>query len=331
MGTHSAERCVCMKKYFAAIVVLAAVASCGPRYIYPHLEWLVPWYISDYISLDDRQKNMLMDRLQKQLDWHCRTQLANYAQLLRAVGRDFESAARPIEYSRLQFYMQKLMALRRELLQQIAVDITDLLQTASDAQVKELFDNLKAQNKKLQAQYVDLDPLQLDENRRKRMVKRVKYWISTVTREQQDAVSSWSSQLVPIAGDWLKNREFIQAEARRLLARAKNDPASEKSLQELIADPERMRTAAYQKATDLNTDITLKFIMRMERLMTPGQRSFFIKRIESLAADFDKLSCDPEDIPIGVRNGDYRDLRFGCCQGDGFYGMLASIMNAESR
>ena len=307
MGTNQVERCVCMKKYFAAIVLLAAVASCGPRYIYPHLEWLIPWYISDYISLDDRQENMLEDRLQKQLDWHCRTQLVHYAHFLRAVGRDFESAARPIEYSRLQFYMQSLMALRRELLQQIAGDITDILRTASEAQIKELFDNLQVQNKKLREQYINLDPLQLDENRQKRMVKRMKYWISTVTREQRDAVSAWSSQLAPIAEDWLKNRELVQAEARGLLARAKSDPASEKSLQELIADPERMRTAAYQKAIDINTDITLKFIMRLDRLLTPGQRSFFLKRIDSLAADFDKLSCDPKDMPYeGSRVHDWR-------------------------
>jgi hypothetical protein len=288
-----------MKKYFAVIVLLAVVASCGPRYVYPHLEWLIPWYVSDYISLDDRQKNMLEDRLQKQLDWHCRTQLMNYAQVLRAVGRDFESDARPIEYSRLQLYLQKLMALRQELLQQIAPDIADILQTASDDQIEELFDNLKAQNKKLQAQYIDLEPLQLDENRQKRMVKRMKYWISTVTREQHDAVSDWSSKLVPIAEDWLKNRELIQAEARRLLARAKSDPGSKKHLQELIADPERMRTAAYQKTIGLNTDITLKFIMQLDRLLTAGQRSFLLKRIESLAADFDRLTCDPKDAAVG--------------------------------
>jgi len=129
----------------------------------------------------------------------------------------------------------------------------------------------------------------------------MKYWISAVTREQLDAVSAWSSRLAPIAENWLRNRELVQAEARRLLARAKSDPVSEKSLQELIADPERMRTAAYQKAIEINTDVTLKFIMRLDRLLTPGQRTFFLKRIESLAADFDKLSCDPKAAPIGIR------------------------------
>jgi len=184
------------------------------------------------------------------------------------------------------------MALRRELLQQIAVDITDILQSASDDQIKELFDNLKVQNKKLQEQYINLDPLQLYENRQKRMVKRMKYWISAVTRDQRDAVSAWSSQLAPIAEEWLRNRELVQAEARRLLARAKSDPASEKSLQELIADPERMRTAAYQKAIEINTDF------RDTQVFSAGSFALGIQHIFP-----DPLQKRPQ-------------RRFGSCSGD---------------
>jgi len=37
----------------AVILLLAIVlAGCGPRLVYPHLDWLIPWYVSDYISLD---------------------------------------------------------------------------------------------------------------------------------------------------------------------------------------------------------------------------------------------------------------------------------------
>ena len=32
-----------MKKYFAVLILTAAVVSCGPKIIYPHLEWLIPW------------------------------------------------------------------------------------------------------------------------------------------------------------------------------------------------------------------------------------------------------------------------------------------------
>lgn len=285
-----------MKKYFAAFILMAAVVGCGPRFIYPHLEWLIPWYISDYISLDDHQKNMLEERLLKQLDWHCRTQLPIYAATLRAIGRDFTSDNQPIDYSKILFYDQKLRILWQKLLYRIAPDVADILLTASDDQVAELFDNLKEQNSRLKAEYVDLQRRELDENRQKRMLKRLNYWISNVTREQKEAVSAWSSELVPIAEDWVQNRKLIQAEARRLLALAKTDSEFRVSLQELIADPERMRSKAYQEKIDINTDITIKFIMGLDRLLNSQQRAYLRKRIESLSADFDKLSCDPKDL-----------------------------------
>ena len=286
-----------MKKYFAAFILMAAVVSCGPRLIYPHLEWLIPWYISDYISLDDHQKNMLEERLLKQLDWHCRTQLTIYAATLRAIGRDFTSDNQPLGYSKMQFYNQRLRKLWQKLLLRIAPDVTDILLTASENQITELFDNLQEQNRRLKAEYVDLQPRILDENRQKRMLKRLNYWISDVTREQKEAVSAWSSELVPLSGDWLQNRELIQAEARRLLTQAKSNPSLRKSLQGLIIYPERMRSPVYQEKIDINTDITIKFMIGLDRLLSPQQRSYLKKRTESLADDFDKLSCDPKDRP----------------------------------
>ena len=288
-----------MKKHFTVLILLAALVSCGPRIIYPHLEWLIPWYISDYISLDDRQKNMLEERLLKQLDWHCRTQMATYAQTLRAIGRDFAGDTHPIGYAMIRSYVNQLMILWQKLLKQIAPDITDILLTASDSQIAELFGNLEGQNQKLKEQYVDPQPGELDENRQNRMIKRLKYWISSLTQEQKAAVSAWSFQLVPIAEDWLQNRELIQAEAHRLLTRAKTNPALRSSLEALIIHSERMRSLAYQQKIDINTGITIRFLMKMDELLSPRQRTYLIKRIESLATDFDKLNCDSRDKPSG--------------------------------
>ena len=102
---------------------------------------------------------------------------------------------------------------------------------------------------------------------------------------------------MPLAEDWLKNRELIQAEARRLLSQRRNDPEFHAKLLELVVNPEQMRSPAYQAKIDTNTDITYKFILQLNRMLTPRQRSYLLKRIEALAADFDKLSCDPKEIP----------------------------------
>jgi hypothetical protein len=286
-----------MKKFLFILSFLIIFVACGPRYIYPHLNWLVPWYVSDYISLDATQKNMLQKRLLTQLDWHCRTQLPTYAEMLRAIGREFTNPDQAVDFSKIQFYNLELMKLWKELMKQIGPDITDILTTASNEQIDELFDNLDKQNREFSKEYVDLPPAKLNENRQKRMYKRLKYWISDPTTEQKKAISTWSKQMVPLSEDWLQHREMIQTEARRLLARRSSNPEFRATLLKLIVNPEHMRTPAYQTKIETNIDLTIKLIIQLDQLLTPAQRSSLLKRIDSLATDFDKLSCDPKEVP----------------------------------
>ena len=286
-----------MKKLTACIIILVSLAACGPRLVYHHLDWLIPWYVSDYISLDSDQKNLLEKRLSILLDWHCRTQLPVYALTLRALGGDLANSADPVDAATLQAYNTRILALWQELLQQIGPDITDILSLASDDQIRELFENLAKQNQKFRKKHVDLAPDELIPNRQKRMIKRLKYWISDLNPAQRQAVSDWSSQLTPIAEQWLQNRERIQTEARRLLARRDDNPEFRAAMQELIIHPANMRSVAYQRKIDINTGITLKLLVQLDQMLTEDQRSHLLDRIESLAADFDTLSCDPATLP----------------------------------
>ncbi|MEE4266135.1 MAG: DUF6279 family lipoprotein [Desulfobacteraceae bacterium] len=282
-----------MKKLTTIIIILVFLTSCGPRLVYHHLDWLIPWYVSDYISLDNDQKNMLEKRLVTLLEWHCGTQLPAYAVTLRGLGRDLAHSADPVDAAALQVYNTRIMELWKALLRQIGPDITAILATASDDQIRELFDNLARQNQKFIKKYIDLPPDELTRNRQKRMIKRLKYWIPDLTPEQRQAVSDWSMQLTPIAEQWLQNREAIQAEARRLLDLREDNPEFRSDMQRLIGHPENMRSVAYQRNIDINTGITLKLLVQLNQMLTEAQRSHLLDRIESLAADFDTLSCDP--------------------------------------
>jgi hypothetical protein len=286
-----------MKKRVLIPALIIILMGCGTRLVYFHLDWLIPWYIGDYISLDSEQKNMLEKRLAAQLDWHCRTQLPVYAETLRGLGRDFAVTDPPIDGQRLRVHYTKLMGLWKVLLIEVAPDVTDIMMTASDAQVNELFSNLDKRNQKFREKYIDLPPEELNENRQKRMRKNLDHWISDLTSEQKQAVANWSSRLTPIAKVWLQNRVATQAYALELLENRDASPEFRKKLAALIVNPELEYTAAYQQKIDFNTEVTFNFIIEIDRLLTRDQRKFLLKRIESLASDFDKLSCDPQNFP----------------------------------
>jgi len=231
------------------------------------------------------------------LDWHCRTQLPAYTTALRALAADLEGRTGRIDQDTLRAYHIKLKALLAGLLAQIGPDIVDMLETASEDQIDELFANLAAKNREFKKKYVDLPVEDSIRNREKRMLKRLRHWISDPNPEQRQAVSAWSSQLTPIAAQWLQNRAKIQAEARRLLAGRDASPFFRPAMLNLIVKPEAMRSAEYQHKIDINTDVTIQFLAALNRMLTDDQRAHLLGRLESLAADFDTLSCDPKTLP----------------------------------
>jgi hypothetical protein len=137
-----------MKKALILLTAAVTLAACGPRWYYPNLDWLIPWYVDDYISLDSRQSTELGRRLVSLLDWHCRTQLPDYAGFLREMRRD--AAEGRIDIQRFSDYNERIRGYWDILIARIGPEVVTLMASASDEQIRELFDNLERENQKLE-------------------------------------------------------------------------------------------------------------------------------------------------------------------------------------
>ena len=293
-----------MKRCALIIGLLMMTIGCGPGMMYPHLDWLIPRYVSDYISLDSEQKSMLQERLARQIDWHCRTQLAGYSGFLRALEKDLAQPQRPVTYQQLDAHYIHLQQYWNALIRQVAPDAADILATATDDQIEELYSNLDKRNEKFRAEYIAQPSEKLIAQRTERMIKRLQYWLSRLTTDQKQAVAQWSRQLEPTATDRLHNREKFQAEVRRLLVRRNTGPAFKQRIVAILVHPEQLQSAAYRQKIDHNTVATLKLMAAILGLRTPAQQSYLSKRIATLAEEFDRLSCVPEATgTVGPNSG----------------------------
>jgi len=292
-----------MRKIIFSVCLLVLVSGCGPRLIYPHLNWLIPFYVDDYISLNREQSSLLEERLLRVIDWHCRTQLPVYARLLRELAKDLADPRQPVSDEILQHYSNQFITLWRELSKQIGPEMADILSTASDEQLVEMFQNIEKRIHKFKSEYVDIPLEEMEEKRKERMAKDLMHWISHLTPEQKQAVSDWSDQIKPLAADGLRNRESVLAEFQNLLAKRRHDPDFKEAFVTLLVNFDQIRAPEYQQKIDYNTEVTFKLIMKIDGSLNPTQRVYLLKRIESLAADLDKLSCDPVRIKPKQSNG----------------------------
>lgn len=270
------------------------LAGCGPRILYPHLDWIIPWYMNDYFSLNSHQSTYVKESIRQQLHWHCSTQLKYYARWLRELHRDLENPNDPITYERAEKFWLEIKQFGKELMHQISPDITDFLLTVSDAQAEELFSNLEEQNLKMEKKYVNVDAEMADKNRQKRIIKRVKRWIGPLSEEQKQSVAEWSSRLRPTAADWMAHRRKAQNAYRQLFQQRTDEVYFRRSAYELLVYPEHLRSPAYQKDIEYNIAQTIALFVEIDRQLTPRQRKKMLNKLTDYAADFDYLSCEPE-------------------------------------
>ena len=264
--------------------------------IYPHLSWLVPFYVDDYISLNREQSSILEERLLHVLDWHCRTQLPVYARSLVRIAKELEDPHHPVSFERLQFYTNQFKTYWRQLSQKIGPEMADILATASDEQLAEMFENIEKRNDKYKSEYVDIPLEELEKKRKERLVKDLKQWISHLTPEQKQAVSDWSDQIKPLVADRLSNRKKALTEFKNLLTKRRHHPDFKEAFVTLLVNFDQIRAPDYQKKIEYNTEVTFRLLIKIDRSLNPTQRAYLLKRIGSLASDFEKLSCDPVRI-----------------------------------
>ena len=147
-------------------------------------------------------------------------------------------------------------------------------------------------SEELRAEYIDLPPGDLIKQREEHMIKSLRKWLSDTTSDQEQVVTAWSKQLQPIGSEWIQYRDKIQEEAIHLLKQREDLPDFEQRFAEILVHPERMRSVGYREKTLFNTKITLKLAVQIIHLMTSEQRTHLLKRIGSLAEDFEKIECD---------------------------------------
>ena len=289
-----------MKRHILTILLMIGVSGCGLRMTYPNLDWLIPWYVDDYITLNQEQRRLLEERLIPALDWHCHTQLPAYSQMLKNLAYDLNDPRQPLSVERLHTYADQLEILWRAIKGQIGPEVADILATASDEQLAELFENVEQRNNTFKAEYVDIPLDQLEKKRRKKMIKRLNRWFSETTPVQKQAVVDWSAEIRPLAADGLDHRQHVTVELKNLLTR-RGDPDFKDAFVDLLVNIDQRRSAHYQNNIDVNTDLTLMLLAKIERSLTPTQRSYLRGRINAFSADFDKLNCDPATARLSTQ------------------------------
>ncbi len=273
----------------ASLLLAVAISTgCSIRFMYRQLDWLVPWYVYDYVSLESTQRSLLEQRLLRQLEWHCTTQLPAYSEWLREIAvNPVDVLSRPA----LDKHYQQLIQYWRILVGKLSPDIATLLATASDAQIDELMASLEKRNRKSHDRIVSAEPEEGVQRRIREMVKQLRRWIGPLSTLQVRRVEQWGRDIGPIGLQWVESRRNWQKTLGEALAYRGDMGIFEPKIRELMVAPEKLWNTEFAKAVAQNEEITLQLISELVPMLDERQREHLKARLTGWAGDFEELAC----------------------------------------
>ncbi len=273
------------------IVILCVLAAGCSRvkFAYHQLDWLIPYYVENYIELSDIQDSSLEREVEKLLHWHCGSHLSAYAELLRSANHDFQSGS--MDTARLQSILNKIEIYWKEIKQQASPAIAELFLTSNQAQIDEFFAGLQERNSTWLAEYRSQSQEELRRDYQTRMTDELERWFGPLNPAQQQAVVEWSQRFKPLGMEGLEARQQWQEELRRLVSKRDDEQAFTAGIKELFVNPHTGQPVQYLSRLEQNRTGIIKLLADVGEQLNEDQRKHLADKAGSVAEDFDQLAC----------------------------------------
>ena len=276
-----------IKSALVALLCGLLLAGCAVRFVYNQLDWLVPWYLEDYIELEGPQEKLFEARLEAYLAWHRQEQLPIYADFLESVADAAEQGLTEADIASIQARTQSLA---QTLIDKLEPDMMDLFAMASDKQVQSLFKKFASDNEQYRKDVLEVS---VDKQRRQRGKEAQHYverWTGSLDKQQRQLIDDWSQSYEIMGEELFETQLAWQGEFHRILDLRHDKPVYEKAFRALLDNPEFGRSAALQQKLDQNERAVVQLYLQLDQSLTKSQRQHMVKKLRSYAEDFRALA-----------------------------------------
>ena len=255
---------------------------------YNNLNWIIPWYASDYITLNHSQKTVFDETLQNVLNWHRETQLPAYATWLDTLQHEVKNK-HIYSTGDIASHAQVIHRFYQQLVTTLTPEIIALFSQISQSQAESFFNALAKSNLEWKKKNLNKPPEKHVAERQKNMSERLENWIGPFTKPQQSMIYSWVTSLQPTAPEQLHQRYRWQTRAQALV-KTLDHPASKRQAERLLIEPRRLWTQEYARKNEINRQTTLRFLRDIANSLTGAQRQHLIHKLGKLSGTLKALS-----------------------------------------
>ena len=278
-----------------AAVLLAAGCS-SVRFTYNHGDTLLYWWMNNYLDLDSDQSGWLKRDIDNLFQWHRKTQLKDYVQLLANGQRQLAGSMTAAD---LAGDFQDIKA-RTELLAYKALpELADLARSVRPEQIAQMEKKFVKNNDDFRKKFMRGDVEERQKARYKKSMEQFELWFGSFSSEQEAVLRKASDARAFDNEIWLDERVRRQKRIVAVLHKINQEKLTKDAtiavLHNLVKELFDRFEAPERKAFfDTYTSGTIQMILAAVRIATPAQKAHAQKRMQGWIEDFNALAQAPQ-------------------------------------
>jgi hypothetical protein len=281
--------------FLIALMVMAAGCS-SIRFTYNHGDTLLYWWLNNYLDLDSDQSGWVKKDIDNLFQWHRKTQLKDYVQLLQNGQRQL---AGNMTQADLMGDYRDIKA-RTELLAYKALpELADLARSVRPEQIVQMEKKFAKNNDDYRKKFMRGDLEERQKARFKKSMEQFDLWFGHFSSDQEAVLRKASDARVLDNDIWMDERVRRQKNIVAVLRKVQHEKLSKDAtiaaLHNLIKDMFARFDAPERKAFfDTYTEQTVQMILTAVKIATPAQKAHAQKRMQGWIEDFNILATDSQ-------------------------------------
>ncbi|MEP4145779.1 MAG: DUF6279 family lipoprotein [Halioglobus sp.] len=267
--------------------MLLTLAGCSSTtFVYNRLDFIIPWYMGKYVSLDREQKAFLDGELQPFLAWHRSEELPAYLLLLDAleqtldgevsqaqvadIATRFEGAWQRIELQGLEW----MLALGEQL---------------SREQLEEFTENLREKQVEYEEEYLPRTDEEYREEAYENLKDSAQDFMGRLDAEQRGNLKQAAQDMRRADGIWLRERAAWLERREVLLQR---EEGWQQGIRDALATRDQTTSAQYLEVFEHNSQMIFKALAQVANARTDKQDRRLRKKLDDFREDIESLIAE---------------------------------------
>ncbi len=273
-------------KIFTFILLLLSLSACTVKFVYNNLDWVVKWYVDDYITLTAEQKPIFNAHLAELLHYHRQQHLPEYASLLQDIAREADQG---LTVDQIQSYQNRFGHLIEALVVEAIDPLTLLLAQMNDQQVHALQDGFDKANRSFIERFISTSEDAQRQRQAQNLAKMLQRFVGSLNTQQLAMIQRWSTEYHLMGVEFLQTRLGWQAQFMALLAE-RHQADFKQHLHAYLLSPATQQSAVYQEKVAHNQQLMWVLLVNINSSLDAKQKQSLQRNLYKLAEDFTELA-----------------------------------------